>query len=304
MLGGILMDYSSFLSKNAKAKFYYRKHNLKPIHIDRVSRDNIVISCNSEVRSFTPNDFRLYLSDNNSWYFSNPSALSHFNFDIVRYLILYHGSIGGINGKVRVNYSSCLRDFGTGFYLGTDKMQATNRVCNEKDSFLYTYKLLVTNQTIYTFKDGLLWALYIAKNRGKFNFSNHKKLLEVFDFIDNHDIIVGIIADDKIARTYDYFINGSINSKVLLESLKLVRYGSQYVIKNQKYVSNKHLRLLEKHKLTKTERNNALSWGKQVKDDMLGSLEYIQKTYRRASDGYYFDEILDMIARGDLYGAK
>ena len=292
------MDYNSFLDVNNTRKLYYKSHNLKPYHIDRVSKDCVLVSHDGKIANFSFNEFRVYLIKNDYWYFSNPSALVNFDFDIVQDVILYHGSIGGLRGSINVKHSSNLCDFGSGFYLGEDKMQASNRICNDKNGILYTYKMIMKDQRVYNFTDDLLWTLYIARNRKKFDFSKYKSLLKKFEYIDGFDVVVGLIADDKISEVYESFLDGNINSVVLAESLKLVNYGRQFVIKNQKYVSSKYLKLIEKHNLDKEDRKVALDWGKSVKFNMNTGLENLKIRYRRAENGYYIDEIIDKLERG------
>lgn len=50
--------------------------------------------------------------------------------------ILFHGSRGGINEKIQpLSRFTC--DFGKGFYMGTDIMQAKGIVSNDFDPYIY-----------------------------------------------------------------------------------------------------------------------------------------------------------------------
>ena len=124
----------------------------------------------------------------------------------------------------------------------------------------------------------------------------------LFHHINSHDIVVGLIADDKISDVYIEFLSGHMNSRVLSESLRLVKYGRQFVVKNQKYVANKYLKQLDCKVLSKEDRKVAKEWGIAVKKNMDANLEQIRKKYRRAEGSYFFDEVLDMLERGELYG--
>ena len=290
------MTYLDFISLNELMKQKTREK----CHIDKVTKEGVVLSYNDDTNFFDRVQF-INLLNNLTFYFSNPSILRNFDFNLNQSIILYHGSIGGIKGKIDVKYSNNLCDFGGGFYLGENMMQALNRICNSKNPILYTFKLFEKDQSIYTFDDDLLWTLYIARNRKKYDFSSYTNLENKFNFIDSHDIIIGLIADDKISDVYESFLDKYINSKVLSESLKLVKYGRQIVIKNQKYVSSRYLKQIDKSILTKKERKASQEWGRSIKNNMDSNLEAIITKYRRSPDGLYFDEILDMIKRGKLY---
>lgn len=50
-------------------------------------------------------------------------------------ITLYHGSKGGIRGDIRpIARPEC--DFGSGFYMGTKKLQAETLVCRKNDAFI------------------------------------------------------------------------------------------------------------------------------------------------------------------------
>lgn len=206
--------------------------------------------------------------------------------------VLWHGSISGIDFPIRVNYSNNLCDFGVGFYLGELKEQAENRVSNYKNAMVYKMILKLDDKCrIYRFEDDILWAIYIAYNRKKYSFNQYPKLLKILKNIDKYDIIIGKIADDKVSNTYNNFIGRNYTDKVLIESLKLVKYGNQIVIKNQKYVNEKYLIIESSKKLSKNEKENSIKWGKELKNKMNIDLDEIVKKYRR--DGKYIDEILE-----------
>lgn len=203
---------------------------------------------------------------------------------------LYHGSIGGIAHPIKVNFSSKPCDFGQGFYLGEMEIQAKNRVCNSKDGYLYKFDLNLSGLTVYSFRDYTLWALYIGVNRGKINATSYKKLSALVNQINSNDVIIGLIADDKIAESYNDFLNNNITDIALAECLKEVKYGNQYVIKNQKCIEN-NLYELSHHILSKDERKESLSWGRSVKENLDNRLVEVKRKYRRS--GKFLDEILE-----------
>lgn len=205
--------------------------------------------------------------------------------------ILYHGSLSGIEGRIKASYSSRTCDFGSAFYLGEQKIQAINRVCNSKDSKVYTMELEYTDAKVYEFNDSTLWSLFIGVDRGFLDVRRYKKLDNLVQSISSNDIVIGLIADDKIAQSYTQFLEGNITDKALSECLKYVKYGRQYAIKNQKFCEKNRLRIKECKFLSKQDKEKARNWGRQVRANMNQELDEIKKKYRR--NGRYIDEILE-----------
>lgn len=192
---------------------------------------------------------------------------------------LYHGSIGGIRGNISLKFGNDSMDFGRSFYLGTHKMQAVERASKVSDGYLYTFELDTSGLKFYSFKDDALWALYVAKNRRSIDVLNrYSNLLEYFRYnIDCCDVVYGYIADDKMANSYDTFIAGGLTDKGLIESLKLVKYGKQYALRTDKAIGQ--LSLLSRSKLSDSDKNKAIKWGRGMKYDMVHKLSTIRETY-------------------------
>lgn len=202
---------------------------------------------------------------------------------------LYHGSLGGIHFPIKVDFSKKPCDFGQGFYLGDMKKQAENRVCTSSNGVIYEMRLDLTDLKVFDFKDDVLWALYVGINRGKIDLMMYPKLLKFKQQLDAHDVLIGLIADDKIAQSYNRFMEGLVTDKVLIECLKSVKYGKQYVIKSQKACAA--LELMDSYKLTKEQRDNSLVWGRTQKEQMGRIMTSASKAYRR--EGKFIDELLE-----------
>ena len=147
--------------------------------------------------------------------------------------ILYHGSRGGIDGKIQpISRTRC--DFGKGFYMGKNAEQVQSLVVEDAVPVFYTVKfrlseipedkiLVVNNQD---------WLNIILANRKKseeFNkLSFTKKLLKQ---LDKYDVIIGPIADDRMNEALIRFNNYALTDKGLYACLKSVDYGNQFVAK-------------------------------------------------------------------------
>lgn len=83
--------------------------------------------------------------------------------------ILFHGSRGGINGNIQpLSRFTC--DFGKGFYMGTNIMQAKGIVSNDFDPYIYTLKFNLSeipDNRILDLRNNDMWIYTILANRKK-----------------------------------------------------------------------------------------------------------------------------------------
>ena len=148
-------------------------------------------------------------------------------------IILYHGSRGGIDGKI-APISRAKTDFGKGFYLGTNKNQAKGLVSNEKDAVIYTMKLKLSEipeDRILTLS-GQDWLYTVLVNRQRWEKFNELAISQTYiDLVNNYDVIIGPIADDRMNNSVESFIANALTDEGLEACLKAVNYGQQYVLK-------------------------------------------------------------------------
>lgn len=205
--------------------------------------------------------------------------------------LLYHGSDGGIKGEIRVDNNSNICDFGKGFYLGTKLIQAENRVSNSANAVLYAYTYDFSNVSVYEFKDSILWVLFICtfRRKGEIDLNKYKKLKNERDKILKSDVVIGWIADDKIATVYEYFIQGFITDICLFECLRLVDYGKQVVIKTNKGLSS--IKEKYKYELPVEEKKKSIEWNTLKKKDIDERIEELRIKYQ--GKGNYINECLE-----------
>lgn len=151
-------------------------------------------------------------------------------------IILFHGSRGGIDGNITpISRIRC--DFGKGFYMGTDIMQAKGIVSNDSEPYLYTLKLKLSEipeDRILDLRNDNKWIYTILANRKKIPEFNDLPLAKnLLQMCNNYDIIIGTIADDSMSYVMDYFKDNLITNEVLERCLKTVDYGTQYVAKSE-----------------------------------------------------------------------
>ena len=206
--------------------------------------------------------------------------------------LLFHGSDGGIVGDLSVDVNRGLKDFGNGFYTTDNLLQAENEVVNKRNGIVYAYRYSLEGLNVYQFDDLVLWSLYIGYNR-HFRFSDMPpKLLDIFAEIDSHDVIVGLMADDKSLRVYNDFKRYNLTAAFLIEILKHADYGKQFVFKTDKALRN--LTFVSSYRLTKETREKSLNWGIRVRENMEHYLEDAKNKYLR--EGAVFSEVIENYA--------
>ena len=210
-------------------------------------------------------------------------------------VILYHGSRGGIQGEIEPK-SRPRCDFGHGFYMGTNELQAKMLVANDVNPYFYELKVnlsAIQNSRILKLKD-LDWAYFVLYNRGKLESIKNTIFYKKYQNMgQNKDYIIGPIADDNMSRVINEFINNRITDRALLECLRSIDYGTQYVAKTIKACT-----LIEKiseRQLTERESISLVLKSAERRQEGLDSAEQMIWRFRRK--GKYFAEILKSLEK-------
>lgn len=215
-------------------------------------------------------------------------------------IILYHGSRGGIQGNIQPK-SRPRCDFGYGFYMGTNEIQAKTLVASDVNPYFYKLNVKLSKipaSRILKVKD-LEWAYFVLYNRGKLESVKDTSFYKKYQNMGrNKDFIVGPIADDNMSRVIKEFVNNKITDKALLECLKVIDYGVQFVAKTSLACS-----LIEKVselQMTEEETIPLIIKSAELRQDGLNSAEKMIWKFRRK--GKYFDEILEMLEKKKTLG--
>lgn len=206
-------------------------------------------------------------------------------------MILYHGSRGGIEGEIKpISRERC--DFGKGFYMGTNPKQAKAIVV--EDSAPYFYKLNVKLSEIP--EDRILkleksdWIYTVLANRKKLSEFNKLSLAhKILKSINNYDIIIGAIADDRMNEAMQRFSDYGLTDQGLIACLQSVDYGYQVVAKSE-YACSK-ITILEEKEIFGKEADELR---KYTQEKRLESRDIVKKNaalYQRK--GYYLNEIIE-----------
>ena len=218
-------------------------------------------------------------------------------------MILYHGSKSGIIGEISPFGGREACDFGRGFYMGDKPEQPKGLIAGWKTNRFYELECSFEGLNVLEFADDYTgkmdWTLYIGYNRGQIDQEKYPVLADRFQkYNDTYDVVIGLIANDKMYRVLDDFFSYNICDKALLEALSRVKLGKQYVAKTKRACGQNHIKVISARPLSDREVKEAkaqeLNRGMQTE----GIVEQLKTKYRRAADVKYFDEILVEWERG------
>ncbi|MBR5337845.1 MAG: DUF3990 domain-containing protein [Lachnospiraceae bacterium] len=168
--------------------------------------------------------------------------------------VLFHGSKYGLS-EVTVSGSRNTCDFGNGFYLGQTYNQALSFVCEYDKSSVYSFRYSINGSKIVEFDCSLDWMLAICYYRGTIKeYVENSMVKSIVNKIEDADLIVAPIADNKMFYVMSQFAEGEINADAALHSLSASGLGLQYIIKTEKAL--KKCIPIEKYYLSVPERED------------------------------------------------
>lgn len=134
-------------------------------------------------------------------------------------MIVYHGSYTEID---EIDLSKCepRKDFGRGFYVTKFRKQA--EIWAERIGKKYKTKGVVTEFVFYesSFTDGMFQTLRFEKYDDKWlDFVTLNRRFDTPSPAHDYDIVEGPIADDRISREIDNYIEGHISREKFLSML-------------------------------------------------------------------------------------
>lgn len=209
--------------------------------------------------------------------------------ELTKEILLFHGAKSTIIGNIDINKGRKNNDFGQGFYCGESYEQSASFVENFENSSVYYFSLDVTGLRSLKYAVDRDWMLTIAYFRGTLNeYKDSIVIKNLISRLEGVDYVVAPIADNKMFRIIDSFINGEITDQQCKHCLAATNLGFQYVLLNDNAISR--LKMLECCYLSNEERNHYRKIkleDNKISDDKV-KLARIQ--YR--GKGLYIDEIL------------
>ena len=203
--------------------------------------------------------------------------------------LLYHGSKSGINGEIDLSYGRTNNDFGQGFYVGENFEQAISFISTFENPSLYFIDFDSSNLKCKKYKVDQSWMFTIAYYRGSLNkYKDNKDILELVAKSNDCDYIIAPIADNRMFRIIDMFIDGELTDEQCKHCLAATNLGAQYVFKTQKSIKN--IKILEKRYICKSEKKYYQEL--REKDTQLGDNKVRMAQIKYRGQGKYIDEIL------------
>ena len=212
-------------------------------------------------------------------------------------MLLYHGSKSGIQGDIKPkSRTSC--DFGCGFYMGDKPDQPKGLIASYESNKFYEIEYNTEGLKIKEFDDNYTsqidWALFIAYNRQPEKLLQFNQLCMRYETYNKlYDMIVGVIADDKMTQVMQLFFNGQMCDKAFVEAMRYVKLGKQYVLKTNEACEKWRFHIINQYKLTDADKKFIISQNTNRTNQLNNMINQIQTKYRRAQDVKFFDEIIE-----------
>lgn len=204
------------------------------------------------------------------------------------HLILYHGSKSGLKGKIKpISRDIC--DFGRGFYMGDEPGQALTLICDYLNPEFYIVSVNIRSLNCIEIPADIKWAMLVSYYRGRMEKIKDTALYDEYSkMINNQDLVIGRIADDRMFYVMDDFFSGLITDQTLVESLSALQLGKQYVAVTEKGCDR--IKIEKKIELSHLEMKCLKDISSINRLKGIEAVETIRKKNRRK--GKYFDEIL------------
>lgn len=202
--------------------------------------------------------------------------------------ILFHGSKNGLD-YIDAHGSRINCDFGDGFYLGETYSSTVSFVCENENSCVYSFEIDLNGLKILKYNCSLEWMLAICYFRGFLKrFKANEMIIEMLKKINDADVIIAPIADNRMFYIMSLFANGDINDNVAIHSLSASNLGNQFVIKTDKALEK--LKVIERYYICKEEKQYYIEQLNQRTDMIETKLKLAKREYK---DGAYIEEILN-----------
>ncbi|MCR5835040.1 MAG: DUF3990 domain-containing protein [Lachnospiraceae bacterium] len=201
--------------------------------------------------------------------------------------VLFHGSKNGLS-EITVAGSRDNCDFGNGFYLGETYNQALSFVCENEKSSVYSFIYSLENLKIKNFDCSLEWMLAICYYRGTLGeYKENEMVKKIVSEIEDSDVVIAPIADNKMFYIMAQFTEGEINAEVALHSLSASKLGIQYIFKTDKAINK--LIPIEKYYLSIPEREDCK---KKLNERSFEIDTKLKLAKREFKTGLYIEEII------------
>ena len=205
-------------------------------------------------------------------------------------IVLFHGSKSNeINFPLDLSYSKSNNDFGVGFYLGENYKQAATYIANGNSVSVYAFNLNLSGLRIKKFNVYKEWMIAIAYYRGWLNeYLNHPYVEKIISSVNEQDIIIAPIADNRMFDIISEFVRGEITDLQCEHALAATNLGFQYVLKSKKALKN--ISLIKPLYVCSCEKEKLVNLRLEMSDLSQDKVRVARIEYR--GKGHYIDELL------------
>lgn len=204
--------------------------------------------------------------------------------------VLFHGSKSNeINFPLDLSYSKSNNDFGVGFYLGENYKQAATYIANGNSVSVYAFNLNLNGLRIKKFNVDKEWMIAIAYYRGWLKeYLNHPYVDKIISSVNEHDIIIAPIADNRMFDIISEFVRGEITDLQCEHALAATNLGFQYVLKSENALKN--ISLIKPLYVCSREKEKLVNLRLEMNDLSQDKVRVARIEYR--GKGQYIDELL------------
>ena len=203
--------------------------------------------------------------------------------------ILFHGCRTTFNMPLDLKHSKANNDFSIGFYLGENLEQSSIYISNSLANKVYAFKLDLNNLRVHKFGVTVEWMLSIAYYRGWLNdFKDNHYLKNIIKDVEESDVIIAPIADNKMFDLVSDFVRGNITDMQCKHSLAATNLGMQYVLRTQKSLNQTNL--ISTFHICSQEKQHLILDRLDLNDLNRQKVQLAKKEYREK--GKYIEEVL------------
>ena len=203
--------------------------------------------------------------------------------------IIFHGARTTIEGTISPFCGRENNDFGRGFYCGEASEQASSFVSRFPSSCIYMIRFNDKDLKKVNFDVNQEWMLAIAYYRGTLDaYREHPLIKKIIDKVNKADYIYAPIADNRMYRIIEQFIDGLITDEQCKHCLAATNLGKQFVFLTEKATSN--LEIIERCYLSNAEREYYQNIKQSDINDGDNKVKLAMIKYK--NQGKYIEEIL------------
>ena len=203
--------------------------------------------------------------------------------------IIFHVARTTIEGTISPFCGRENNEFGRGFYCGEASEQASSFVSRFPSSCIYMIRFNDKDLKKVNFDVNQEWMLAIAYYRGTLDaYREHPLIKKIIDKVNKADYIYAPIADNRMYRIIEQFIDGLITDEQCKHCLAATNLGKQFVFLTEKATSN--LEIIERCYLSNTEREYYQNIKQSDINDGDNKVKLAMIKYK--NQGKYIEEIL------------